>query len=470
MREKSIKKRIFLSHIIIITITIVITAIVFNVCLNLYIKAQTKSQLSTAAGLVEKTLDQDFPWLEIEQKNKVIAKIDKVLRQAQFYFDIQYGVVGRGQKLLYPSPESSEEFSLLQHDIMPQLGKIKPNVLNPKPLDVHFLRVNGKQYAATFYPLKANQMVLVIYSDLSNHTQTALAVNLILFIILLLTGGIAFLISGIITKRISEPISQLSQYAHKIGERNYDVDIERFEYVELSQLAETMKTMASKLSTYDTTMKTFMQNASHELRTPLMSIQGYAEGIKYEVIDDHENAVDVIIEESKRLSGLVNDLLYLTKIDTIMEELNFENVNAEQFFRGCFERIRGLTLKSHIEITLYCEEHITLWIDEERFCRAVLNLLANGLRHAQSQVKVIVQKNSHQVLIDVIDDGLGIDEKDLPHIFKRFYKGAGGNYGLGLTIAKTVIEKHNGNLRVINSRGGGAQFTIELPPANHSLV
>lgn len=463
MREKSIKKRIFLSHIIIIAITIVITAIVFNVCLNLYIKAQSKSQLNTAAGLVEKTLDQDFPWLETEQKNKVIAKIDKVLRQAQFYYDIRYGVVGRGQKLLYPSPESSEEFSLLQQEIIPQLGKIKPNALNPKQLDVHFLRVNGKQYAATFYPLKANQMVLVIYSDLSTHTQTALAVNLILFVILLFTGGIAFLISGIITKRISEPISKLSLYAHKIGERDYDIEIDRFEDAELSQLAETMKTMATKLSIYDTSMKTFVQNASHELRTPLMSIQGYAEGIKYEVIDDYKNAVDVIIEESKRLSGLVDDLLYLTKIDTIMEELNLENVNAGHFFKGCIERIRGLTLKSHIEIILSCEDDITLWIDEERFSRAVLNLLANGLRHALSLVMVIVKKNDNQVSIDVIDDGLGITEKDLPHIFKRFYKGAGGNYGLGLTIAKTIVEKHNGYLRVINSQKGGAQFTIELP-------
>lgn len=463
MREKSIKKRIFLSHIAIIAITIVLTAIVFNVCLNLYIKAQTKSQLIAAAGLVEKTLDQDFPWLETEQKNKVIVKIDKVLKQAQFYFDIKYAVVGRGQKLLYPSPESSEEFSLLQHEIMPQLGKIKPNSLNPKQLGVYFFRVSGKHYAATFYSLKANQMVLVMYSDLSNHTQMALAVNLILFVILLLTGGIAFLISGIITKRISEPISQLSLYAHKIGERDYDVEIDRFEDAELSQLAETMKTMASKLSTYDTTIKTFVQNASHELRTPLMSIQGYAEGIKYDVIEDQENAVDIIISEGKRLSGLVDDLLYLTKIDTITEELNLENVNAEHLFRSCIERVRGLIIKSDIEITLSCEDTINLWVDEEKFSRAVLNLLANGLRHALSLVTVVVKKDSHQVLIDVFDDGLGIDDKDLPHIFQRFYKGAGGNYGLGLTIAKTIIEKHGGNLQVLNSTTGGAQFAIELP-------
>lgn len=110
---------------------------------------------------------------------------------------------------------------------------------------------------------------------------------------------------------------------------------------EIGQLAETMHSMAQKLSAYDNTMKTFMQNASHELRTPLMSIQGYAEGIKYGVVKDQDKAVDIVIEESKRLSQLVEDLLYLSKLDAFQEKMNFEKISAEDMIRSIIEKHDG---------------------------------------------------------------------------------------------------------------------------------
>ncbi len=135
-----------------------------------------------------------------------------------------------------------------------------------------------------------------------------------LLLILLVTALIASIISNNVSTKISYPIYKLIAYAKKIGERKYDTDFEKYNDDEIGELANTMNSMAQKLSAYDNTIKTFLQNASHELRTPLMSIQGYAEGIKYGVVDEEEKAIDIIIEESTRLSELVNALLYLSKI------------------------------------------------------------------------------------------------------------------------------------------------------------
>nr|WP_284703729.1 HAMP domain-containing sensor histidine kinase [Clostridium swellfunianum] len=210
-------------------------------------------------------------------------------------------------------------------------------------------------------------------------------------------------------------------------------------------------------------MKTFLQNSSHELRTPLMSIQGYAEGIKYGVVENKDKAVEIIIDESKRLSSLVEDLLYLSKIDTMQENLNIEAVNAENFLRSCIERIRGIALYENRNIRLHIDNSDSvLNIDEEKFSRSILNILANSLRYAKENIDIFFSIEDSYSVIKILDDGSGLEEEDIPRIFDRFYKGKGGKYGLGLAIAKTIVEKHKGSITAENNPQGGAYFKIIL--------
>jgi signal transduction histidine kinase len=462
MRLKSIHSKILLSHITIILISLFITAIVFNLSISAYFKNQAKSQLVTAAHLVEKSLDKNFPVLETEQKLKTIAKINKTLKQAQLYFNINYAFLTKDSSIVYPQQDDSE-YTLLQQNILPLIEQNKLNLPNAKKPVISYIKVTGKPYGVTFYPLQSNQAVLVIYSDLSNQTKAVFTINLILFAILIITAFIAVAISNKLSKNISEPIFQLSIYAQKIGDRLYDVPSPQLNDKELTNLAETMKTMANKLSAYDYTIKSFVQNASHELRTPLMSIQGYAEGIKYGVIEDQSNAIEIIIEESKRLSNLVEDLLYLTKVDSPKEDLILENTNVEHLLRNCLERISGLLVKTNLEVILSCPKDLIISIDEEKTSRAIINILANAIRHAKSKIAITVTADKEQLLLEISDDGEGINDKDLPHIFERFYKGVSGNYGLGLTIAKTIIEKHRGTITVSSIPDSGATFLITLP-------
>ena len=272
------------------------------------------------------------------------------------------------------------------------------------------------------------------------------------------------LISNNVAKKISKPILFLSNYAKKIGEREYQAELIKYDSNdEIGKLAETMRDMTEKLYAYDNTMKAFMQNASHELRTPLMSIQGYAEGIKHGVVDEKDKAVDIIIEESKRLSDLVEELLYLSKIEAMQDKLNLEEINAQYMINSSIERIKGIAVKDNKIIKFTSNEKNTLIKgDEEKLTRAIINILGNCLRYCRENIDVILKSEGSKVSIIIEDDGPGFEEKDLGNIFERFFKGEGGNYGLGLAITKSIIEKHNGNIVAENGIKGGARFVITL--------
>jgi signal transduction histidine kinase len=194
-----------------------------------------------------------------------------------------------------------------------------------------------------------------------------------------------------------------------------------------------------------------------------MSIQGYAEGIKYGVIDDSSSAVEIIIDESKRLTAIVEDLLYLSKLDSFQETIKPESLIAEDLLKSCIERINGIALHNKIKInTNFSDKKLIILADEEKLTRAIINILGNCLRYAKTEVNLSLNKDNSNLIITIEDDGAGFNENELGRIFDRFFKGTNGKYGLGLTITKSIIEMHNGTIVAKNSPKGGACFIIIL--------
>lgn len=473
--KRSIKESIFTSHMLIIIISAILTIIVFDLCLKFYINRQTNIQLKNASDMIEKSMKTELTELVNAEKtgnykktSNTLLSIDKIIKKAQTYLDINYAILGEKQNVLYPSKENSEEYPLLEKKLIPMIEKKYWLLASSNESNVFNFNINGKRYVAIIYDLKSKNNpdmgYLLFYSDLDKSSKLTNFVNIMLLSILFVTAIIALIISNNVSKKISLPISELSKYAKLIGERQYDVEFKQYDDVEIVELADTMQAMAQKLSSYDNAMKTFMQNASHELRTPMMSIQGYAEGIKYGVIDEKEKAVDIIIDESKRLSVLVEDLLYLSKIDALQEKLCFENINAEYVIRSSIERVNGIALNGEKIINFeYKEAPIIFKGDEEKLMRAIINVIGNCVRYAEKNIYVTLKKEEKGIVVGIEDDGHGFEEKEISQIFDRFYKGKLGNYGLGLAIAKSIIEKHNGTIEAKNSVKGGAYFEICLP-------
>ena len=208
--------------------------------------------------------------------------------------------------------------------------------------------------------------------------------------------------------------------------------------------------------------QTFFQNASHELKTPLMAIQGYAEGIQAGVMDTG-SAAEVILEESDRMTELVEELLDISKIDMGRQQLVLSEMDIRELLYDSIRAVESAAAASGITIAPdFSEEPIMVKCDDTQMRRAVTNILTNGLRYARSELRLTCRADRRQVTIRIQDDGDGIAEADLPHIFDRFYMGRSGKSGIGLALTREIIHLHKGTIRARNG-DTGAVFEISIP-------
>lgn len=208
--------------------------------------------------------------------------------------------------------------------------------------------------------------------------------------------------------------------------------------------------------------QTFFQNASHELKTPLMAIQGYAEGIQAGVMDT-ASAAEVILEESDRMTELVDELLDISKIDMGRQQLALSEMDVRELLYDSIRAVEPAAAAGGITIAPdFPEEPVMVSCDDTRLRRAVTNILSNGMRYARSELRLTCRADRRQVTIRIQDDGDGIAAEDLPHIFDRFYMGKSGKSGIGLALTKEIIHLHKGTIRAYNG-DTGAVFEISFP-------
>ena len=208
--------------------------------------------------------------------------------------------------------------------------------------------------------------------------------------------------------------------------------------------------------------QTFFQNASHELKTPLMAIQGYAEGIQAGVMDT-ASAAEVILEESDRMTELVEELLDISKIDMGRQQLALSETDIRELLYDSIRAVEPTAAASGITIVPdFPEEPVMVKCDDTQMRRAVTNILTNGLRYARSELCLTCRTEKRHATIRIQDDGDGIAEEDLPHIFDRFYMGKSGKSGIGLALTNEIVHLHKGTIRAYNGETG-AVFEISIP-------
>ena len=207
--------------------------------------------------------------------------------------------------------------------------------------------------------------------------------------------------------------------------------------------------------------QTFFQNASHELKTPLMAIQGYAEGIQAGVMDAG-GAAEVILAESDRMTELVEELLDISKIDMGRQRLALSETDIRELLYDGIRAVEPIAAGGITIVPDFPEEPVMVSCDDTQLRRAVTNILSNGVRYARSELRLTCRADKRHVTIRIQDDGDGIAEEDLPHIFDRFYMGRSGKSGIGLALTKEIIHLHRGTIRAYNGETG-AVFEISIP-------
>jgi signal transduction histidine kinase len=377
-------------------------------------------------------------------------------------------------KLPHNSFVINDDFDILWANIVDTtdpvdiLEKLKnESVLAPTMNMIRVSTLNGVYYvkAQKWDMPDSGATYSICYVDVTSLSRFAHSVNVILLILVGVIWVMALLATTILAGTIAKPIRKLSLFASRIGNGDFSTNNFKFYDEELDNLNERLNQAAGQLGVYDSEQKTFFQNVSHELRTPLMSIKCYAEGIKDGVMSP-DDASQTILSETDRLTGMVDDLLYISRIDNVTHAYQTEKADLREILGDCVERQRVLAKSNNIDFDMDMEENpVTIICNRKLLSRATANLISNAIRYAKSLIKISCHAIGSEAVVIINDDGDGIDPEILPNVFNRFFRGPNGNHGIGLSIVKSAAEQHGGSVSAENT-DSGAVFTVKFPIAH----
>lgn len=281
---------------------------------------------------------------------------------------------------------------------------------------------------------------------------------------------IASVVVLIISKNISEPITNISNYARKLGKGEIVDDIKVNGQDEIAKLATSFNEMKKEIYAAENIRKEFVANVSHELRTPLTTILGFLKGMLDGIIkqDEYEKYIKIVYDEANRLKELTTDMLDLTKIEAGKVALNKVKFNLTNLLDDvCIEFNTEFENKG-IELIKDYRKGLLLNGDKDKIKQIIINIISNSLKFTQKgYIKISAKTKGRNVVIRFEDTGCGIAKEKIPYIFDKFYTAnkygsATNGAGLGLSIVQNMVKLHEGTISVESEVGQGTIITIEI--------
>ncbi|MGV2804048.1 HAMP domain-containing protein [Clostridium perfringens] len=317
--------------------------------------------------------------------------------------------------------------------------------------------VRVKFYGPIFY--MQNELVFL---DIVNKIILGIGVLLIL----------ASTIMGfIISRSITRPINKLMTKAKYISKGDYDKKIEiNTDVLEINDLINSINNLSQSIKEQENIRKRLTGDISHELKTPLTNIQSHLEAMIDGIWEPTEERLLSVKEEAERLSSLVSDMQKLNKYDESSIKLKKDNVNISDIICFVIFQFSNLAKSRNIKIE-YEKKNINLYCDKDKITQALVNILSNAIRYSNEGSTIFIEERlkDNKVIISIEDQGIGISEEDLKYVFERFYRAdksrtrATGGTGIGLTIVKSIVYSHGGEVKLESKLGEGSKFTIILP-------
>jgi signal transduction histidine kinase len=266
------------------------------------------------------------------------------------------------------------------------------------------------------------------------------------------------------------PLDELYNASERVANGDYSVRVQEQGPPELHSLMRSFNSMAERLQMSDQQRRNMLADISHELRTPITVIQGNVEGILDGLYPADEARLKSIIEETQILSRLVDDLRTLALAESGALRLKHEPTDLAEIIREAVSGFDAQVQEKDIHVSIVAGEVEEVNVDPQRIREVLTNLLSNALRYTPrgGEVRIGLTESgpgaARTVTISIEDSGPGIEPEVLPHVFERFYKSSdSGGMGLGLSIAKYLVEAHQGRIWVESEAGKGTKISFSLP-------
>ena len=322
-----------------------------------------------------------------------------------------------------------------------------------------------------FYSGKVVGVLRLVTSLQAVQRQIWVAIAAI-FLVAVLCMALIIISSLLFINNVVEPVAVVSEAAKRISAGTYGVQVENRYKDELGELVDNINDMSLKIGQNEKMKSEFISSVSHELRTPLTAINGWGETILEDVDSDPEQmrrGIRIILNESRRLSTMVEELLAFSKMEDGRFTLQVEQMDLQAEFEDAIFTYRELFRQEGIELEYESGDEVMPFIvgDPERLKQVFCNVLDNAAKHGGAGKRItasIAMEDGAQV-IRVRDYGPGIPEAELPFVKQKFYKGSSKarGSGIGLAVCDEIVELHGGEFTIANAEGGGAVVTIRLP-------
>ncbi len=317
--------------------------------------------------------------------------------------------------------------------------------------------------------------VLVTYSLTIVHgTVKTLQIYLIIVGVIVLLGSL--LVTYAFSQKLTRGLKSMSDTAVKLAEGDYTVKFTNADYTEMAQLSDTLNYVRDEVKKSEDFRREILANVSHDLKTPLTMIKAYASMIK-EISGDNkekrEKHLQVIIDEADRLTGLVNDVLSVSKLQSNIEEINFKVFNLTELVYGIINRFGYLQESQGYNLMVDIDKDLYTRADEEKISQVIYNLLGNAANYTGKDKTVYISLKADldgkRKKFSVRDTGKGISKEALPEIWDRYYRVKENHQrpvkgtGLGLNIVKVILQNHAFDFGVDSAIGEGSTFWVDFP-------
>ncbi len=474
MNKFRLKWKIFSYLIGFCTLLLIILWLFQTVFLRSFYLGIKVNEVKSNAAIIEKNIDhEDLSDLveTVSENSDMFVEIMTIDAQNIYLSDQKKGDIPYTEKLDMIKKAQLDNGEYYQYSTLrPPLKPAVNNDFFGKPPPDYKHPSQSLMYIKIVESNKNGIVVVFINSIISPVNATVTTLRYQLYVITAIIIVLSIVLSFIIAKRVSIPIEEINKSAKCLAKGCYDTQFSGKGFLEIGELSDTLNTAAVELSKVEELRRELMANISHDLRTPLSLIYSYAEVMHDFPAEITPEQTQTIMDETQRLSTLVNDVLDISKLETKTQQLNITEYNLTQSIKLTSERILELIKKDGYTLSFTYDKDVTVCADEVKITQVFYNLLLNAINYTgiDKTIKVCQSIKGEKVRIAVNDSGEGIASEDVPYIWDRYYKvdkkhkRAVTGTGLGLSIVKKVIGLHGGEYGVESKVGNGSTFWFEL--------